>query len=117
MEYFVTMRELLAELGVNYSKLYRAVVLLEAEGMIAPWKSERGGYRLTLRDAGILRQFFTIAQNGKGFRDAAYILKIQLLEEENKRLEEQVRELNALVEVRLPWWKRVLHRLWLWKQL
>jgi len=109
MEYFVTLKDLLAELGVSYPKLYRAVILLEAEGMIAPWKSERGGYRLTLRDAGLLRQFFRILQNGKGFRDAAYILRIQLLEEENRRLEEQVGELHALVEVKPPWWERIIN--------
>jgi len=108
MEYFVTLKDLLAELEVSYSKLYRAVVLLETEGMISPWKSERGGYRLTLRDAGLLRQFFRVLQNGKAFRDAAYILKIQLLEEEKRRLEEQVEELHALVEVKSPWWKRVI---------
>jgi len=115
MEYFVTLKDLLAEVGVNYPKLYRGVVLIEAEGMISPWKSERGGYRLTLRDAGLLRQFFRISQNGKGFRDAAYILRIQLLEEENRRLEEQVEELHAMVEVKPPWWKRVLKKLWPWR--
>jgi|GEM_PF-4160946 len=107
MEYFVTLKELLAEIGVNYPKLYRGVVLLEAEGMISPWKSERGGYRLTLRDAGLLRQFFTILKNGNGFKDASYILRIKLLEEEKDRLEEENRRLHALVEVK-PWWKRVI---------
>jgi hypothetical protein len=116
--YYVTLRDILEKSnGLSYQKLHRAVAALKEAGLIKPWHGVNNELRLTLDGERVLRRLIGILKNGTALQNAVLILKLELLQEEKERLEEENRRLHALVEVKPPWWKRVIslwHRIRPW---
>lgn len=105
---YYTTEDLVADLGLSTHQLYRRVKVLTEAKLIHPWRSEGNQYTLSLHDASILRRFSALAREHKNFTNALYALRIELLEQEHAEQKAEIQRLNALVEVKLPWWKRVI---------
>ena len=99
----------LAREGLTYNKLWRSVETLRQAGVIQTFTGARGAICLTLDEKLILDKFLTYLERCKGSqKEALYLLRLELLERKVEQLQEENRRLHALVEVRPPWWVRLI---------
>ena len=100
--------------GLTYNKLWRSVETLRQAGVIQTFTGARGAICLTLDEKLVLDKFLTYLDRCKGSqKEALYLLRLELLERKVEQLQEENRRLHALVEVRPPWWVRLMR--WLAK--
>jgi len=115
-QYYVTLKNIIEKYdGISYQKLYRALDALKSAGLIKPWHGVNNELRLTLDGERVLGRLIGILKNGIALQNAVLMLQVQLLQEERDQLQEENRCLHALVEAKLPWWRRVIawwHRIW-----
>ncbi|MFQ6090337.1 MAG: hypothetical protein ACE5LD_02755 [Candidatus Bipolaricaulia bacterium] len=112
---YYKLSDLLDEDSLSYNKLWRSVETLRETDLIATFTGARGAICLTLDEKRILDKFLTYLDNCKGGqKEALYLLKLDLLQDQVDQLEEENRRLHTLVEVRPPWWKRAIS---LWRRL
>ena len=99
----------LAREGLTYNKLWRSVETLRRAGVIQTFTGARGAICLTLDEKLILDKFLTHLDRCKGSqKEALYLLRLELLERKVEQLQEENRRLHALVEIRPPWWVRLI---------
>lgn len=119
---YYKLTDLLGQEGLSYNKLWRSVETLKEAHVITTFTGAHGAICLTLDEKRILAKFLKYLDSCNGSqKEAVYVLKLELLEQQVHKLEEENRQLHALVEIKPPWWKQILYlfsphrrRLWPW---
>jgi hypothetical protein len=106
---YYKLAELIGKDGLTYNKLWRSIETLREAGVIQTFTGARGAICLTLDEKLVLDKFLTYLDRCKGGqREALHLLRLELLERRVEQLQEENRKLHALVEVRPPWWVRLM---------
>jgi hypothetical protein len=106
---YYKLAELAGKNGLTYNKLWRSIETLREAEVIQTFTGARGTICLTLDEKLILDKFLTYLDRCKGSqKEAFYLLRLELLERKVEQLQEENRKLHALVEVRPPWWVRLM---------
>jgi hypothetical protein len=109
--------------GYSKQKLYRRVVALEEAGLMEARRGPANTILLDPLQERLLQKLISLEANCRRTGIATEKLKYELAIAENEQLraeleqrDREIQRLHALVEVKLPWWKRVLRWLWPWSK-
>lgn len=113
---YYKLTELLGDQGPSYNKLWRSLETLREAKVISTFTGAHGAICLTIDGKRIFDLFLTYLETCKGSqKEALYLLRLDLLEKQVEELHEENRSLHALIEVKAPWWERVMswcRRIW-----
>ena len=109
--------------GYSKQKLYRRVVALEEAGLMEARRGPANTILLDPLQERLLQKLISLEANCRRTGIAIEKLKYELAIAENEQLraeleqrDREIQRLHALVEVKPPWWKRVLRWLWPWRR-
>ena len=99
---------------LSYQKVHRALAALRGAELVVTWAGPNNEQRMTIDAALRVERLLTFMRNQDTIGHGVERLRSEIQQHRIESLEEEIKRLRALVEVRPPWWTRAASALRQW---